>query len=97
MAAKQSIKIAELVAEVNRLNRESTVEPKMREGWNSLLEWTLQKANAYSGYGWLTQSQVPAGQLAGIIVERTPDGELVPDGKTEWPDDSRRIYYQKVY
>jgi hypothetical protein len=85
--SRKTIKIAALVTLVNERNRVSTCQPDIRHGWNAILEEVLHKADAYAGYGYLTASEVPAGQKAGVT------GEV---GRFTFPDESRRRYYLKT-
>ena len=82
---RKTIKIETLLAEVNRRNRESICQPKIRQGWNSLLETVLHNTGNYRGFGYLESNMVPAGQRPGIKME----GSLVSfDGC----DETRRYY-----
>ena len=47
---KKTFKVENLINEVNRLNVESTCDPKLRIGWNSLLETVLFETDNYKGY-----------------------------------------------
>jgi len=84
MRTKKTVKIFDLVTEVNRLNRESTCKAELRQGWNSFLEDILHKAGVYSGFGYLNASVVPQGQEPGI----KDDGQ----GGYTFPDETRRNY-----
>ncbi len=80
----KTIKVADLIAEVNRRNRESTCSPEARNGWNNLLEGFLHATDNYNGFGYLKAGEVPAGELPGIKGE--------PESFT-FPDESRKRYY----
>jgi hypothetical protein len=84
--ARKTFKLRRLVEMVNRRNRNYTCSPDMREGWNSLLEEVLLNNDNYAGFCYLTAKEVPEGQLPG--VERN-------GYDTQFPDDTRRIYYLK--
>ena len=97
MARRTTADIVDLIEEVNRRNRLSTCDAKIREGWNSLLEHVLQKADMYAGFGHINETQMkqnghninknlPA-QLPGVIMNYE-DGS-----KNPFPDDTRRFYY----
>ncbi len=81
---KKTVHIAELIARVNRLNRDSTCAPQIREGWNTLLADVLHTADAYAGFRYLDPSEVPKGQEPGIITRMSKD--------PLFPDESRREY-----
>ncbi len=81
---RKIIKISELIARVNHLNKESTCEPTVREGWNALLEDVLHLTDTYSGFNYLTQNDVPEGQ---------EPGSLIVGGYKLFPDETRRHYY----
>jgi hypothetical protein len=83
---KKTTTIAFIKDVVNRRNRQSTCDPKVREGWNSLLEEILHANNAYEGFNYLTADKVPDGCEPGIIPS-------YDDGKHEFPDETRRFYY----
>jgi hypothetical protein len=89
---RRTINITDLIDEVNRVNRESrgAFGPQQRMGSNMLLESVLTFADVHSGFGYLTQREVPPGELPGIVKG---DG-VVPD---QFPDESRRIYYTHLF
>ena len=82
---RPSKSIAYALHEVNRRNRLSTCDPKVREGWNALLESLLLKSNCYEGYGYLKQVQVPYGELPGYKEVEAGEG-------FEYPDKTRVTY-----
>ena len=82
--ARKMVRLAKLVAEVNRRNRESTCEADVRTGWNELLAGVLMDADAYCGYRYLRSGEVPAGELPGIVTDA--------DGLNTFPDETRREY-----
>lgn len=82
---RKTIRVADLVADVNRRNRESTCSAEMRMGWNHFLEDILFRTDSYGGYLYLRESDVPEGQLPGITGEWP--------GEHSFPDDSRRRYF----
>ena len=82
---RKSIRVSELVREVNRLNRESTCEPAMRAGWNDLLAHVLHETGNYSGFGYLEARDVPAGEKPGIIRDDVSNNH-------QFPDETRRRY-----
>lgn len=84
---KKNISIEFLINEVNRINRFSTVEPGVRKGWNSLLETILFQTNNYAGFCYLTTAELATGMLPGIDTD--------PEGKTIYPDESRRAFFFK--
>jgi hypothetical protein len=84
---RKTVDIYELILFVNKRNRESICQPEIRKGWNGLLNDILHKANVYSGFGYLIQSEVPEGQLPGII-----QSEIGPEFN-EYPDPTRCFYY----
>lgn len=83
---RKTVGIADLVALVNRRNRESICKPAVREGWNALLCRVLHAAGVYDGFRYLTAADVPLGCAAGIAytVEGVPakdsaDRPILPD------------------
>ena len=95
MARHKTIDLVELIQEVNRRNACSICKPTAREGWNSLLETMLMKADVYAGFNNLRASELQGdaiGQPPGIIF----DQQAINEGRTpnhQFPDDSRRVYY----
>lgn len=78
-----TVRISDLVNDVNERNSKSTCTPEMRRGWNLLLEGILHNADNYHGYRFLSQREVPEGELPGIAGT---------EGKYTFPDDTRRHY-----
>ena len=83
---KKTISLKNMIEEVNRINQKGTEDLQLRQGRNDLLEWCLNQAGAYIGYGLLKQNEVPEGQTPGIHT-----GEVLPF--IAIPDDTRRKYY----
>jgi len=50
MQLRKTIKVIDLIEEVNCRNRVSMCDPKVRDGWNSLAESLLLRCDAYAGY-----------------------------------------------
>ena len=84
---KKNISVEFLINEVNRINRFSTVEPEVRQGWNTLLETILFKTDNYAGFGYLTEKELPKGVLPGII--------FTPDEQPTYPDETRKVFFFK--
>jgi hypothetical protein len=84
---RKTIDVAVLIEECNRLCRESTCSPEHRLGVCSFLEWVMMRQNVYVGFGYLSQSEVPKGELPGIIRDESPEHNH------QFPDESRRFYY----
>jgi len=79
--ARKTFDIQKLKDIVNKRNALSTCEPKVREGWNSLLEEVLHQNGTYNGFCYLTE--VPSGCKPGIdYANRFKD-----------TDDTRRKYF----
>ena len=53
MRSRRTVRIGDLINEVNRRNAGSTCSPETRKGWNSLLEGVLSDANVYEGYSFV--------------------------------------------
>ena len=84
---RKNIPVARLVEMVNKLNRESTCEPAVREGWNELLADVLLETGNYKGFGYLTAEQVPVDQAPGITGEPSAYA---------FPDNTRRQYFGPI-
>lgn len=91
---RKTVKIVDLVDQINAQNAGSYCDPLIREGWNSLLETILRDADAYSGFGYLESKDLTDGakdrQCAPGIISRS-----IEDGGTIFPDETRRCYYLK--
>lgn len=81
----KTIRVSEVVKKVNQMLAESTCSREERLAMCSVLETILFSTNNYRGYSFLSQKEVPAGEKPGIGMS--------PEGKTVFPDDSRRWYY----
>ena len=64
--ARKTIHIAQFCEYVNNSLRLSTESPDTRQGKINLLEAMLHLTDNYNGYNYLTQDEVPEGQLPGI-------------------------------
>lgn len=87
---KKTVHLRDMIEEVNRRNRGSYCDPKVREGWNSLLEGFLMDADAYDGFRYVrwedmeSPATVHDGQLPGIDQDE--------DGTKIFPDETRKLY-----
>jgi hypothetical protein len=83
MKPKKTFKIEDLVDRVNYLNKESVCSPEVREGWNAILQDILHQCDAYAGFNYLGQSEVPIGQAPGVIYKLA--GHIYPDStRVHW-------------
>lgn len=83
---KKTFFVMDLIDAVNTANRQGKQTPEQRQGHNSLLEKVLHDTGNYSGFSYLGQSEVPAGEKPGIIFDQSEARDH------EYPDDSRRVY-----
>ena len=90
MTKRKTFKVNELIDIVNRRNKESTCDKKVREGWNSMLEEILHLTNQYNGFIYLDENEVPVNCLPAIniIVKNTEE-------RFNNTDDTRRKYCKK--
>ncbi len=77
MAKRKTINVEWVKSRVDKMNRESSCEPKVREGWNHLLEEILMETENYNGFRYLN------------IDEIRGDG---PEKGHKVPDETRRKY-----
>lgn len=63
--------------EINRMLKESTCKPEIREGMKAVLEIALHQAGVYKGYKYISTDQVPHGQKPGIQYKYSK--ELYPE------------------
>jgi hypothetical protein len=106
---RKTVDLLTLVTKANDYLATSTVSRDMRLGVASLIETALHLADAYSGFGYLTERDVPHGQWPGImelpdyvarggndpqVLARTATrGCDLSDPDRVFPDDSRRVYF----
>lgn len=96
MTKRKTVTIEFLKSEVNRKNRESTCDAKVRDGWNDLLESMLHATGNYNGYRNLLPTEVPKGHKPGMLEDRGafPKALDVDNSDAfEGCDDSRKFYY----
>jgi hypothetical protein len=87
---RRTVRLRDLVAWVNERNRCSTCDPKVREGWNALLDAFLMEAEAYAGFGFLTSDELAGearGQPPGIVRDDTGNNCHA------FPDETRIKFY----
>lgn len=84
MKEKKTLTVQSLLDEVNRRNECSVCDPKVREGWNAILETMLMAAGAYHGFRFLGIDEVPMGQDPGI--NRDGEGVEYPQGQGVTPE-----------
>ena len=83
---RRTVKIADLICEVNRKNKLSSCTSHVRNGWNGMLEDILHANGVYAGYWYLATDEVPEGEEPGIVRGEESDAAF-------FPDPSRRCYY----
>ena len=87
MANKKTVKIVELINQVNDKNKKSTCNADVRRGWNALLESVLMAAECYEGFRYLHTDEVPTGELPGIHID------YADNQKRTFPDTTRIAFY----
>jgi hypothetical protein len=85
MKRRQTVRISDLVLEVNERNAKSTCPPDVRHGWNAMLESILYATDNYAGFGYYSADSVPAGFKPGILRDA--------ENRPSFPDETRRFYY----
>lgn len=73
---RKTLSIAKVLFDINRKNALSTVDAKVRQGWNSLIESILMAADVYSGFGYLETADLPQGHEPGIRFRTEHGTEL---------------------
>ena len=84
---RKTVRITDMIDNVNRKNENSTCSSDVRRGWNGLLADVLHATGMYAGFGYLREGHVPEGHKPGIIFDSSPEH------KHEYPDESRVFYY----
>jgi len=84
---RKTVEVEPLRKFINSILANSTCSPEQRQGSIMILEEVLRRSGNYGGFGYLDASQVPAGQLPGIIFNE----EDIRNH--EFPDETRRVYY----
>lgn len=92
MPKRKTIKVERALELANNFLAKSVGTPElgqgMRSGVASLIEEILCETGNYSGFRYLDESEVPAGQLAGVHRWENDKGET----EVSFPDESRRQY-----
>lgn len=84
MPAKKTIKLDAVKAQANSMFRDSINEwSSERRAVQLFVADLLMKADAYKGFSYLSESQVPSGHTFGIV--RDPNGGT----NHQFPDESR--------
>lgn len=81
MKRRKTIDVDVVVDTANLMLKESTVAPRgdqFRRGVTSLLEQLLFITNQYGGFRYLTESEVPPGELPGIRTQNLPSPNGMP-------------------
>ena len=90
---RKTVPLRELVAWVNERNATSTCDPKVREGWNALVNSFLMDADAYAGFWCLRAAELTGdaeGMPPGIVFDHSGEN------RHEFPDESRiRFFIRK--
>lgn len=88
-AHRKTVDINAIIEMANTLLKESTspAGKHIRHGVQLLLEDILHESGNYRGFRYLNQSEVPEGDLPGIIWNGNDDGSH------SFPDETRVQYY----
>ena len=89
---RKTFSIAGLLYLVNTRNRNSTCDPKVREGWNCVLESVLMEANVYDGFNYLEQKDIPWAEKPGIRFVRLHTGYADFDVRGKTVIDASEFY-----
>jgi hypothetical protein len=94
--AKKTFKVEDLKDMVNRVLLESNdkygASPALRQGMMNVLEQVLHETGNYGGFKHLRPSQVPFGNIPGIVVECV-DGTTIDERFPEGKVDRTRVHY----
>lgn len=93
MKPRRTFNIDKIIEIVNRRNLLSTCDPKVREGWNSLLGEILHQANRYNGYHYYSDKTLSQELIPGV---RTDDNGIPLEDyeeRFENTDETRRRYF----
>ena len=83
--SRKTFKVQELIDLVNYRNKNSKSTRDFRNGANAVLEIVLEESGNYNGFRYLTQDEVPEGELCGVILSE--------EEGNQFPDTSRRFYF----
>ena len=89
---RKTVSLRELVEWVNERNATSTCEPRVREGWNALVNSFLMEADVYAGFAYLRAVELEGeaiGKPPGIVFD---DGG---NGRHQFPDETRIRFITK--
>ena len=91
MPKRKTVRVEDLVDTANRLFKNSTCEPAVRQGVINFLEHFLHETGNYQGFRYLLQDEVPAGEKPGVNYL---DGLPHPDYHQRFDDTDRtRVQY----
>ena len=85
---RKTIKIIDLIKEINMRNKKSVCPSDVRSGWNSILEDILVENNCYAGFNYLSSSD-----LIGYAKKYDPGIIMGEDKKPIFPDPTRINFY----
>ncbi len=88
--ARKTITIDNLVDKINTTLRLSTADRSQRQSLCCLLENILHETGNYRGFRYLTQAEVPADHLPGIIRGVVGDQGVITN---VFPDNTRVQYF----
>lgn len=87
---RKTVRLRDLIQWVNRANASSTCDPRVREGWNALVNSLLMDSDAYIGFWCLRAHELTgdaAGYPPGIVFDHS--GEH----RHEFPDETRIRFF----
>jgi len=85
MARTLTIRVDDVLTEVNRRLEVSTCSPEVRQGMASVLEWILMETGNYGGFGYLPSAGLSHEECEGLAI--SPRVVLA--------DDSRIVFYKR--
>ncbi len=88
--ARKTINVDQLRVKINEMLAGSSCSPDIRRGMINTLEFVLHETGNYQGFRYLSQEQVPEGQLPGV---RYDGHEILPYPERFANTDDTRVYY----
>jgi hypothetical protein len=95
--SRKTVKVKDLVEQINRKNKTSTCDRRVRQGWNALLEDILHTTGNYQGFNYYSDVDLADGLTPGVRTEINKSGVLAPCAdygeRFRGTDDSRIFFY----
>ena len=90
MSKRKTLDVEDLINTINHVLRTHVGSIDHRKGVQNTIEYVLHKTGNYKGFRYLTNDEVPAGELPGV---RYSDDGILPYPERFENTDSTRVQY----